>query len=123
MKNPEIDKHGHKFWHNEKGQFHRLDGPAKEFVNGDKLWFIDDKLHRIDGPACEWYDGDKEWRVNGELHRLDGPAIEFTSDDISWWVNGIKLSGPLELLNHGAKLEDLAEWLTPREIALCRTQK
>ena len=27
------------------------------------------KLHRLDGPACEWANGTKEWWVNGKLHR------------------------------------------------------
>ena len=32
--------------------------------------------HNEKGPAVEWYDGDKEWWINGMYHRTDGPAIE-----------------------------------------------
>jgi len=34
--------------------------------------------HRLDGPAIEYLDGGKEWWINGKLSRVDGPAIEFS---------------------------------------------
>ena len=48
-------------------------------------------LHRTDGPAVEYADGDRSWYVNGKLHRLDGPASEWANDngDKVWYVNGI----------------------------------
>jgi hypothetical protein len=46
--------------------------------------------HRLDGPAVEWADGTKGWYVNGLRHRLDGPAIEWADGDKEWWVNGIR---------------------------------
>ena len=98
MRNPVIDGNGNTVWHNEKGQRHRLDGPAMEFTDGSKTWWVCGNLHRIDGPAVESSSGDKYWYVNGEI-----------------------LNGPLDLLKHSAKLEDIAEYLTPREIAQCRT--
>ena len=36
-----------------------------------------DKRHREDGPAVEYADGSKEWYLNGKLHREDGPACEY----------------------------------------------
>ena len=46
-------------------------------------------LHRTDGPACEYKNGNKMWFVNGKRHRLDGPAAEyFISGVNSWYVNG-----------------------------------
>ena len=33
-------------------------------------------LHREDGPAIEYANGNKHWYLNGKLHREDGPAIE-----------------------------------------------
>jgi len=122
MSNPEIDEDGNKFWC-VNGKPHRIDGPAVEFANGNKYWYANGNLHRLDGPAVEGRYGTKEWWVNGERHRLDGPAIEYTSETKRWYVNGKELSGPLYLLKHGAKIEDIAEYLTPREIALCRIQK
>jgi hypothetical protein len=45
--------------------------------------------HRIDGPAFEYADGFKAWYVNGKRHRLDGPAIEYTGGDKAWYVDGV----------------------------------
>ena len=47
------------------------------YTNGDKYWYLNDKLHREDGPAIEFNDGTKKWFLNGELHREDGPAIKW----------------------------------------------
>lgn len=49
-----------------------------------------DKYHRLDGPAIEWEDGDKEWYINGLHHRLDGPAIEWSDGDKVWYINGVQ---------------------------------
>lgn len=51
-------------WKNVKGQLHREDGPAIEYNNGDKSWWVNGKYHRLDGPAREWSKGDKSWWVN-----------------------------------------------------------
>jgi hypothetical protein len=51
-------------WVNKQGQAHREDGPAFEYNNGDKSWWINGKLHRLDGPACIWTDR-VGWSVNG----------------------------------------------------------
>jgi hypothetical protein len=32
----------------------------------NKYWCLNGKRHRVDGPAIEWSDGDKEWFMNGE---------------------------------------------------------
>jgi hypothetical protein len=60
-----IDDIGNKRWYNENGELHRTDGPAIEYANGTKYWWVNGKLHRIDGPAIEWSDGDKEWWIDG----------------------------------------------------------
>jgi hypothetical protein len=33
---------------------------------GNKFWYLDDKLHREDGPAEEWANGDKCWYLNDD---------------------------------------------------------
>jgi hypothetical protein len=38
---------------------------VKVYDNGDKFWCLNDKLHRVDGPACEYADGSKLWYVDG----------------------------------------------------------
>lgn len=71
------------------------------------------QLHCDDGPAVEWTDGQKEWWVNGELHRLDGPAIEAAyghHDHQEWWVDGKRhrLDGPAIDYRDGGKAYHIA---------------
>jgi hypothetical protein len=75
---------------NELDQYHREDGPAKEWVgggyNGHKIWFFNGKEHRLDGPAVIWYDGKLAWYKNGEVHRIQGPALNDSAVK-EWWKN------------------------------------
>jgi hypothetical protein len=41
------------------------------------LKFLNGKLHCEDGPAVEWIDGSKEWYVDGKYHCIDRPAVEY----------------------------------------------
>ena len=34
--------------------------------NGTTCWFIDGKLHRTNGPAIEYADGSKKWWIDGK---------------------------------------------------------
>jgi hypothetical protein len=43
---------------------HREDGPAVEYTNGIKCWYIYGKYHRIDGPAIKDADGAKYWYLD-----------------------------------------------------------
>ena len=45
-----------------------IDSYSVEYISddGDKEWYLNDKLHREDGPAIEHADGAKEWYVDGE---------------------------------------------------------
>lgn len=43
---------------------------------GDKYRYTNGKLHREDGPAIEFMNGDKEWWVNGERHLIDDYCIK-----------------------------------------------
>ena len=52
-------------WYNLEGKDHRENGPALEWVNGSKSWWINGKRHRTDGPAVECADGYEEWWING----------------------------------------------------------
>lgn len=65
---------GHKCWLNKKGEFHRTDGPAYEWSDGTKIWFVNNKHHRIEGPAAEFVNGDKWWYVNGKY--IGGLVLE-----------------------------------------------
>jgi len=104
----------------EKKVFHRIDGPAVEYIDGSYSWYRYGSLHRIGGPAYKssfgdlfWYRNGhkhndsgpavlfnnntnrKEWWINGKRHRVDGPAIE-TNYILEWWFNGKRhrLDGP-----------------------------
>ena len=61
---------------------------VKVSADGNKFWYLNDKLHREDGPAVEYADGDKFWYLNGKIHREDGPAVECVDGHKSWWLKG-----------------------------------
>ena len=52
-------------YYNENNQLHREVGPAVEYANGDKLWYVNGYLHRSDGPAVEWTNGNKFYCLFG----------------------------------------------------------
>lgn len=72
----EIDEEGNKFYFKDKEMTnsHRIEGPATEWADGGKEWYLNGKRHRLDGPAVEYVDGHKEWYVNDRRHREDGPG-------------------------------------------------
>lgn len=80
------------------GKYHKENGPAVELRNGDKFWYVEDKLHRNpkEGPAMEYADGEKQWHVEGKLHREDGPAIEYVNGDKEWYLKGQRHRNPNE---------------------------
>ena len=80
---------------------HRIGGPAIEYADGDKLWYVDGNNHRADGPAVENADGYKAWCINGKRHRIDGPARVWPDGDYVWYLNGKRHceSGPALVLN------------------------
>ena len=63
----EVDKWGTRHYCNSANQFHRINGPAIEWVSGHKEWWQNGQLHRTDGPAIMWPDGHKWWYINGCL--------------------------------------------------------
>jgi hypothetical protein len=48
------------------------------------------QLHNDNGPAIEWNDGTREWWINGKRHREDGPADEYPNGFKFWYLNGIE---------------------------------
>lgn len=59
-----TSERGHIYYFNKKGQFHRLDGPAIEYKDGDKSWYLNGKRHREDGPSLE-YKSMHSWYIHG----------------------------------------------------------
>ena len=51
-------------WCNEKGQLHRLDGPAIEYTDGSKWWYQNGQRHCMDGHAIEYANGEKRWYIH-----------------------------------------------------------
>ena len=84
---------------------HREDGPAIEWSNGDKSWFINGKRHREDGPAIEGSNGSKYWYINGKLHREDGHAVEYSNGTKEWFINDKRHreDGPAIVYRSGTK--------------------
>ena len=88
-----IDKKGTKRYYSDRKMttLHREDGPAVEWFEGSKYWYIDGKLHREDGPACEWADERRrsnEWYINGKRHREEEfnarmNPVELTLDEVA----------------------------------------
>ena len=82
---------GDKSWYL-NGKYHREDGPAIENANGYKAWWLNGKRHREDGPAVEYASGSKHWYLDGKRHREDGPAFEYADGSKFWYLDGEKLS-------------------------------
>ena len=61
-----VDQHGTRFYSNSQGRWHRVHGPAIEYANGAKYWYLNDRLHRTDGPAMELANGAKYWYLDGQ---------------------------------------------------------
>jgi hypothetical protein len=87
----ETSRYGTKKYFKDKAKtiLHREDGPAVEYSNGERAWYVDGKLHRLDGPAIEHADGSKSWLVDGKYHREDGPAVEWADGSKAWYVNDV----------------------------------
>jgi len=85
----DTDANGSKYYYNENGKIHRIDGPAVEYFNGRKEWCVNGELHRLDGPAIDCHNGHKYWYANDKPHRIDGPAVEYANGRKYWFINGI----------------------------------
>ena len=89
-----IDIYGAKFYYSDREMtiYHREDGPAVEFPDGGKEWYLNGNRHREDGPAVEYSDGDKEWFIDGKYHREDGPAVEYSDGYKAWYIDGNRIT-------------------------------
>ena len=63
-----------------------------EVGNFATFYYVNGKEHREDGPAQEYINGDKFWLINGEFHRLDGPSIECIDGRKYYYVEGVEYS-------------------------------
>jgi hypothetical protein len=73
------------------GKLHCEHGPAY-ITEKVTVWFQNNVYHRTDGPAIVYANGDKVWCRFGVRHRDDGPAVERADGTKEWWVVGIKFT-------------------------------
>lgn len=57
--------------------------PIEHHYNENKYF------HRTNGPAILWTDGDYLWCINGRRHRYYGPALKWASS--YWYINGARI--------------------------------
>ena len=62
------DEYGNIEYVNEKGVYHREDGPALEYSDGYKAWYINGKRHREDGPAIIFSNGETSYYLNNNYY-------------------------------------------------------
>lgn len=62
-------------------------------ANGTKRRYSDDKLDCGEhGPAVEYSNGNKHWYLNGKIHRIDGPYMPIEAIN---WLDKYKLKHKL----------------------------
>ena len=61
-----VDGTGTLRYYDALGQLHRIHGPAFTSPGGhQRSWYQNGRRHRVDGPAVEWSDGYRAWFING----------------------------------------------------------
>ena len=60
-------------WLDDKGHFHRVDGPAAVWANGMQWWARHGRSHFAHGPADLYDGGTLRWYEAGELLRRRDP--------------------------------------------------
>lgn len=53
-------------------------------ANNGFLYRLDGNWHRTNGPARVWSNGDGDWYLNNRAHRYYGPQ----SHNTDWWIHG-----------------------------------
>ena len=76
-----IDDFGNKYWFNKSDQYHNEYGPAIIWKNGDTEWRINSKLHRLDGPAKVFVNEKhlNEWWIND--YRLTNTITKWAEEN------------------------------------------
>jgi hypothetical protein len=41
-------------------------GEVREYPSGDKFYYLNGKMHREDGPAVDYANGNKAWYINDQ---------------------------------------------------------
>ena len=86
-------------WFNKANQLHRLDGPARDYKSGSKVWYKNGEKHRLDGPAVDVLHRRKQWWIEGKKYTEEEflektqPATELTVAEIAkrLGINNLKI--------------------------------
>ena len=86
-------------WFNKANQLHRLNGPARDYKSGSKVWYKNGEKHRLDGPAVDVLHRRKQWYIEGkeyterEFLEKTQPATELTVAEIAkrLGINNLKI--------------------------------
>lgn len=75
---------------------------SKTYRSGNIIWYKKDThtihhvYHRTDGPAIKYADGEIHYYINGKLHNENGPAVDtapgLSNSHKEWWLNGVEYS-------------------------------
>lgn len=91
----DVNVYGTKFWYNEAGQLHNENGPACEYADGEKRWYLNGQKYTETefimkmSKVIVTVNGDKLWHnEKGQFHRKDGPAVELKNGTKHWYLNG-----------------------------------
>jgi len=74
-----------KFYLNDEGQPHRLDGPALEYSKGSKHWYINGNRHQNIDPSEDYSNGEKVWCFINKRHRVGGSNSSVLQ---YWYIHG-----------------------------------
>ena len=98
----EVFSNGDTYYRNYKNKLHRTDGPAIEYTEGTKEYYLNGALHRTDGPAIDCLDGSRAYFVNGIRHKEDGPALKWAGGDELYFKHGKlhRTDGPAIICDH-----------------------
>jgi len=88
----EMDTLGTIYYYNKEGQLHNLKGPAIEYPDDFKVYYVNGKVNRLNGPAVLGPNGYQAYYINDKLHRTDGPAKIYPDGRVEYWVKGKHLS-------------------------------
>lgn len=70
-----MDMNGSEYWHSKDGLLHRIDGPALINKRG-KFWYLHGSRHREDGPAVEYSNGSRFWYLDNYQYRNEEEFLE-----------------------------------------------
>lgn len=108
---PAISNSNSKSWC-VNGNLHRIDGPAIEYANGLKVWYIngtkliEEEFNAYVNPKSDTPHNEvritrnengeetcKAYLLNGKLHRVGAPAVEGVGKS-EWWTLGVQQPDP-----------------------------